>query len=492
MDRASIQERFGIVGSSDAIKNVIDRARQVAKTDITVLLQGESGVGKELIAQAIHELSVRRHEPMVVVNCGAIPEGLIESELFGAEKGAYTGAVQKRVGYFEEADGSTIFLDEIGEMPKEAQVRLLRVLETGKFSRVGSSQQQETDVRIVAATNKDLAEEVQAGRFRKDLYYRLSTVLIDIPPLRDRREDILPIFETFLHRFSKEYNSPGKRVTDEAEDLLRGYHWPGNVRELRNVAEQAVVLLREEELDVDEVRPLLRDIGEGSTKLMRVNRSEQQEERTRNGTAGAGPADEETGIRERELLYRAILEMRMEMRDMKEQIRTLVSNVGMIIPREVAERSDFPGEYDDFVVVRDVDRSEPEPPPREETEVGEMIRDVVYEVDEDEPPRPTRRPSGGEARTSRASRSGRPDAEPSRAGSPANGKEPVESPDVQDARTGESEADEEDLPTLEEAERQLISRALKEYDGNRRKTAQALGISERTLYRKLKDIDEDL
>ena len=184
MDRASIQERFGIVGSSDAIKNVIDRARQVAQTDITVLLQGESGVGKELIAQAIHELSVRRHEPLVVVICGAIPEGLIESELFGAEKGAYTGAVQKRVGYFEEADGSTIFLDEIGEMPKEAQVRLLRVLETGRFSRVGSSQQQETDVRIVAATNKDLAEEVQAGRFRKDLYYRLSTVLIDIPPLR--------------------------------------------------------------------------------------------------------------------------------------------------------------------------------------------------------------------------------------------------------------------------------------------------------------------
>jgi len=492
MDRASIQERFGIVGSSDAIKNVIDRARQVAKTDITVLLQGESGVGKELIAQAVHELSVRRHEPMVVVNCGAIPEGLIESELFGAEKGAYTGAVQKRVGYFEEADGSTIFLDEIGEMPKAAQVRLLRVLETGTFSRVGSSQQQETDVRIVAATNKDLAEEVKAGRFRKDLYYRLSTVLIDIPPLRDRREDILPIFETFLHRFSKEYNSPGKRVTDEAEDLLRGYHWPGNVRELRNVAEQAVVLLREEELDVDEIRPLLRDIGEGSTKLMRVDRSEQQEERTRNGTAGAGPGDEETGIRERELLYRAILEMRMEMRDMKEQIHTLVSNVGMIIPREVAERSDFPGEYDDFVVVRDVDRSEPEPSPREETEVGEMIRDVVYEVDEDEPPRPTRRSSGGHARASRASRSGRPDPKPSRPESPANGKEPVESPDVQDARTGESEADDEELPTLEEAEQQLISRALKEYDGNRRKTAQALGISERTLYRKLKDIDEDL
>jgi len=487
MDRASIQERFGIVGSSDAIKNVIDRARQVAKTDITVLLQGESGVGKELIAQAIHELSVRRHEPMVVVNCGAIPEGLIESELFGAEKGAYTGAVQKRVGYFEEADGSTIFLDEIGEMPKAAQVRLLRVLETGTFSRVGSSQQQETDVRIVAATNKDLAEEVKAGRFRKDLYYRLSTVLVDIPPLRARREDILPIFETFLHRFSKEYNSPGKRVTEEGKDLLRGYHWPGNVRELRNVAEQAVVLLREEELDVDEIRPLLRDIGEGSTKLMRVDRPEHEEQ----ARGGPGAADEETGIRERELLYRAILEMRMEMRDMKEQIRTLVSNVGMIIPREVAERSDFPGDYDDFVVVRDVDRSEPEPPPREETEVGEMIRDVVYEVDEDDGPRPARPASGRASGLSRSSRSDRSGSGSARSASPANGKEPVESPGIQDADAA-AEEDDEELPTLEEAEQQLISRALKEYDGNRRKTAQALGISERTLYRKLKDIDEDL
>ncbi len=489
MDRASIQERFGIVGSSDAIKNVIDRARQVAQTDITVLLQGESGVGKELIAQAIHELSVRRHEPLVVVNCGAIPEGLIESELFGAEKGAYTGAVQKRVGYFEEADGSTIFLDEIGEMPKEAQVRLLRVLETGRFSRVGSSQQQETDVRIVAATNKDLAEEVQAGRFRKDLYYRLSTVLIDIPPLRDRREDILPIFETFLHRFSKEYNSPGKRITEAAGEVLTGYHWPGNVRELRNVAEQAVVLLRDEELDDDDIRPLLRDVG-GSTDLMRVERPEQQEQGP--GTAsGASAAGEEAGIRERELLYRAILEMRMEMRDMKEQIRTLVSNVGMIIPREVVERTDFPGDYDDFVVVRDVDPSEPDSPPREETEVGEMIRDVVYEVDEEDAPRSSRRaaerPSAPRHPSSAPAESDRTASR-----SPANGTQAVESADVQNASTDEQEAGDEDLPTLEEAEKQLISRALKKFDGNRRKTAQALGISERTLYRKLKDIDEDL
>src|SRR6056297_991601 len=288
MDRASIQERFGIVGESDAIKNVIDRARQVAKTDITVLLQGESGVGKELIAQMLHELSMRRHDPMVVVNCGAIPEGLIESELFGAEKGAYTGAVEKRVGYFEEADGSTIFLDEIGEMPQAAQVRLLRVLETGRFSRVGASQQQQVDVRIVAATNKNLAEEVRAGRFRKDLYYRLSTVLIDIPPLRERTEDILPIFESFLHEFAKEYDSTTKTLTPDAEELLETYRWPGNVRELRNVAEQVAVLLRDDEVAAEELRPLLRNIGQSapSTDLMRVDREQEQRREEETSTGG--------------------------------------------------------------------------------------------------------------------------------------------------------------------------------------------------------------
>ena len=455
MDRASIQERFGIVGSSAAIKNVIDRARQVAKADITVLLEGESGVGKELIAQVLHELSSRRHNPMVVVNCGAIPEGLIESELFGAEKGAYTGAVQKRVGYFEEADGSTIFLDEIGEMPAAAQVRLLRVLETGQFSRVGSSQQQESDVRIVAATNKDLAQEVKAGRFRKDLYYRLSTVLIDIPPLRERKDDIVPIFETFLHRFSKEYNSHGKRVTDDAADLLESYHWPGNVRELRNVAEQAVVLLREETITADVVRPLLRDLGtsEPSTDLMRITPDDASSD------DNGGP----TGVRERELLYRAILEMRMEMREMKDQLGSLMSTIGVVVPRDVAERSDFPGSYDDFVVMGK--RPTPSasdassPPPDEASD--SLIRDVVYEVDEE-----------GAAQTSRE----RPSS------SPAQESSPAAPPTV----------DEDDLPTLEEAEHELISRALKVFDGNRRKTAKALDISERTLYRKLKDIDEDL
>ena len=487
MDRASIQERFGIVGTSDAIKNVIDRARQVAKTDITVLLEGESGVGKELIADVLHELSMRRHERMVVVNCGAIPEGLIESELFGAEKGAYTGAVEKRVGYFEEADGSTIFLDEIGEMPKEAQVRLLRVLETGRFSRVGASQQQQVDVRIVAATNKNLAEEVQAGRFRKDLYYRLSTVLIDIPPLRERPDDVLPIFESVLHEFSTEYNSSHKELTPDAEEVLVSYRWPGNVRELRNVAEQVTVLLREDEVSADELRPLLRDIGEAapSTDLMRVDQEDQQQDE------GASGSDD---IRQRELLYRAILEMRMDLRELKDQMGSLMSNVGVVVPRDVAESGDFPGDYDDFVGVRNPGEAGDvrERPERggeggEGGEVDSLIRDVVYEVDEEGPARPTRR--GGPA-----GRPGPAEREVSDRASKGSDAPPAR-PEEAEARppaAAEPVEEDEDLPTLEEAEKQLISRALKEFDGNRRKTAQALGISERTLYRKLKDIDEDL
>ncbi len=458
MDRASIQERFGIVGSSDAIKNVIDRARQVAKTEITVLLQGESGVGKELIAEMIHEISLRRHESMVIVNCGAIPEGLIESELFGAEKGAYTGAVERRSGYFEEANGSTVFLDEIGEMPQQAQVRLLRVLETGTFSRVGSSQQQQSDARVVAATNKNLAQEVEAGRFRKDLYYRLSTVVIDIPPLRERQKDILPLFEHFLHRFSQKYNSPLKKLTDEAEELLTRHRWPGNVRELRNVAEQSVVLLREETVTADDIRPYLRSMGEGSTstELMRLPRE----------------SDEPGDTRERELLYRAILEMRMEMREMKEELKALRTGIGVAVPREVVERGDFPSGDSNFVIVRDtagaefdVRRSEPGSSPRDPSaDRDSLIEDVAYEIESEDEPAP---PSSG------------PPARSSEAG-PANGQEVA------------PEEEDENLPTLEEAEHELIRQALARYDGNRRRTSEALGISERTLYRKLKDINEDL
>ncbi|MEO1633072.1 MAG: sigma-54 dependent transcriptional regulator [Bacteroidota bacterium] len=260
MDREAFRERFGILGDSDGMRRVVDRIRQVARTEITVLLEGESGVGKELLAQAVHALSSRRHKSLVVVNCGAIPEGLIESELFGAEKGAYTGATSQRTGFFEEANGGTIFLDEIGEMPTQAQVRLLRVLETGQFSRVGSSQVQTTNARVVAATNKNLAESVRRGDFREDLYYRLSTVVIQIPSLRERREDILPLFDHFLHRFTQQYNAQTRRLSDEARELLVRYNWPGNVRELRNVAEQAVVLVPGTRVDADTLRPLLRGL----------------------------------------------------------------------------------------------------------------------------------------------------------------------------------------------------------------------------------------
>ena len=444
MDRASIQERFGIIGSSPALRNVIDRMRQVADTDITILIQGESGVGKELVAEACHALSTRRHEPLIIVNCGAIPEGLMESELFGAEKGAYTGAVEKRKGYFEEADGGTIFLDEIGEMPTAAQVRLLRVLESGEFSRVGSSTTKKTNVRILAATNKDLGREVEAGRFREDLYYRLSTVIITIPPLRERTEDIMPIFEHFVHRLSQKYNTPVRQLTDEARQQLMDYRWPGNARELRNVAEQVVVLLQGERVTADDIRPYLRGVSaqKGTSSLMPIKRDSNQEE-------GSG--------REREFIYRALLELRMEMRELKEEVSQLASNVGVAVPREAVKHNQARSDRTDFVIVRSPD----------EEEYASFIRDVPYELEGEERSLP---PYEGEAT-------------------------PASSQQQDETTTPEEPADQErseELPTLEDAEHQLIAEALQRFDGNRRQTAKALGISERTLYRKLKDIEVDL
>ncbi|MEX0821378.1 MAG: sigma 54-interacting transcriptional regulator [Rhodothermales bacterium] len=447
MDRESIQERFGIIGRSASLRNVIDRMRQVAKTDITVLVQGESGVGKELVAQAIHGLSSRRHEPLIIVNCGAIPEGLIESELFGAEKGAYTGSVERRTGYFEDADGGTIFLDEIGEMPQPAQVRLLRVLENGQFTRVGSSQVRYADARIIAATNKDLAQEVRTGRFREDLYYRLSTVLIDIPPLRERKEDILPLLETFLHRFAQKYNSPVKQLAEDARELVLHYHWPGNVRELRNVAEQIEVLLRGETVDAEDIRPYLRGVTarDAGTDLMPVSRDEH------------GDPNE---ARERELIYRALLELRMEVREMREEMKAMASTRGGIaVPRDLFEQEGRTSEGD-YVLVRGSKRDD----------YAKLIEDAAYEIENDD---------GG----------------PSSANASTNGG--GDAPDGE-RRNREEDADEaasagqEELPTIEDAEQQLIARALKQFEGNRRKTAKALGISERTLYRKLKDLEEEL
>ena len=421
MDRESIQERFGIVGRSMALRNVIDRVRQVAGTDITVLVQGESGTGKELIAEAIHGLSARRHQPFIIVNCGAIPEGLIESELFGAEKGAYTGAVERRTGYFEQSDRGAIFLDEIGEMPPAAQIRLLRVLETGKFTRIGASKEHKVDVRIVAATNKDLAHEVRAGRFREDLYYRLSTVLVEIPPLRQRSEDILPILETFLHRFARKYDSPVKHLSDDARELLLRYRWPGNVRELRNVAEQIEVLIRDKEVTAADIRPYLRGVRteQDRSELLPVVRN----------TSG-----DSADAREREMIYRALLELRSQVRRMWEEMKKRGSVSG-----------DGPEEY----------------PP--------LIEDVAYEIEADE------------VVGLRGS------------GNVGNGKQDIQEPErVRDEPEDAVAEAEETFPTLEAAERELIARALKTFDGNRRKTARTLGISERTLYRKLKEFEGDL
>ncbi len=431
MDRQAVQERFGIVGTSPALQHVIDRVRQVARTDITVLIEGESGVGKELIANAIHEISPRRHRPMKIINTGAIPEGLIESELFGAEKGAYTGASEKRTGFFEDADGGTVFLDEIGEMPLAAQVRLLRVLENGAFSRVGSSTLRKTDVRVLVATNKNLGREVEARRFREDLYYRISTVIIKIPPLRERKEDILPIFETFLHQLAQKYGSSLRRLDEGALELLQRYRWPGNAREIRNVAEQVVVLHRGTLVTADDIRPFLRGVTAGAPGVALLPVS------TR---AAAGERDE---ARERELIYRALLEMRLELRDLKEQVARLVAGLSRAAPREVFEQGDLPGERRDYVILGETDPAN----------YGSFIEDVAYEIESDEAP-------------------------------PTNGHR---------AETAETlSAKEPSLPTLEAAEFDLIIRALKFFEGNRRQTAKALGISERTLYRKLKELDEDL
>src|ERR1700743_1155931 len=242
MEIQSIKNRFGIIGNSPALTFALQVAAQVSNTDLNVLIFGESGVGKEVFSQIIHSLSGRKHNPFIAVNCGAIPEGTIDSELFGHEKGSFTGAVDSRKGYFETVNGGTIFLDEIGEMPLGTQARLLRVLETGEYIRVGSSKVQKTDVRVIAATNKELLQFALNGRFREDLYYRLNTVPIRVPALRDRKEDVDLLFRKFATDFSDKYKSPPIHLNSEAKSMLQNYSWPGNVRELKNIAEQISVL----------------------------------------------------------------------------------------------------------------------------------------------------------------------------------------------------------------------------------------------------------
>ncbi|MBW7887914.1 MAG: sigma-54-dependent Fis family transcriptional regulator [Bacteroidetes bacterium] len=305
LDRKQFQKKYGIIGSSLEIQEVVQIVQHVAPTDITVLITGESGVGKEIVAQAIHNAGNRSKKEMVTVNCGAIPEGIIESELFGHEKGSFTGAVGERKGYFELADGGTIFLDEIGELPPATQVKFLRILENGEFLRVGSSVARKVDVRVIAATNKDLEQEVRNGNFRQDLYYRLRSVNIRIPPLRDRREDIPELFEKFVAEFSERNNIPFNGITPEAMTELQNYYWQGNVRELRNVVESMLVIERGKKIEVDDVRRYLHTEHSGAQRML--------------------PAllQKHNDFDERQLILRALIDMKADILELKNMIASI-------------------------------------------------------------------------------------------------------------------------------------------------------------------------
>lgn len=426
MDRQVFQEKFGLTGKSDAIRQVVDKIMQVSGTDITVLLQGESGVGKDVTARAIHSVSNRNKNDLVIVNCGAIPEGIIESELFGHEKGAFTGAHEARKGYFEKANGGTIFLDEIGDTPKNVQVKLLRVLESGEFFRVGSSKMYTTDVRVIAATNKDLWELVREGVFREDLYYRLDTVKIKLPPLRDRKEDIIPIFRKFVAEFSSRYDSVFQGFSDDARELLTFYRWPGNVRELRNVAEQLVVLEKSQFIDKDRLQKYLkgRQFHGSTDNLPILSRKVEQEYSFKEKE----PQHVDVG-----LIYKALVDMRSDLSDLKKMIANLI----------YTSMSDKPVKALPPAIERNIDPNE----------VSVHMNDFFDE-----------------------NNLGIRSDEKRRVESAA---EVNEEEDIESFFTGNR------IPSIEEAEKFLISQALTRFDGNRRKASEALGVSERTLYRKL-------
>jgi transcriptional regulator with PAS, ATPase and Fis domain len=394
-----LKNRFRIIGNSPLLDRVIDIARQVAATDLSVLITGESGTGKEVFPQIIHQLSPRKHNQYIAVNCGAIPEGTIDSELFGHEKGSFTGAHDARKGYFEVANGGTIFLDEVAELPLPTQVRLLRVLETGEFIRVGSSKVMKTDVRIVAATNITMLQHIEKGRFREDLYYRLNTVPLSIPPLRDRKEDIPLLFRKFSTDFADKYKMPPIKLTPEAEELLINYYWKGNVRQLKNVTEQISVIEKNREIDAKTLAPYLPD---GSTVTLPTLFKQ-------DGVNGGG-----SEFSERELLYKVLFEMRRDMFDLKKVVLGLLDNeerISTTIPQGTAK-----------IIHRLND--EIQPAEKEKVQVHS-----VHKIEESQ--------------------------------------------------------------SLDEKEKTYIKTILDKHRGNRRAASKELGISERTMYRKIKDYHLD-
>ena len=309
MNLQDIKQRFGIIGNNPLLDRAIDVARQVAPTDLSVLINGESGTGKEVFPQIIHQNSSRKHGQYIAVNCGAIPEGTIDSELFGHEKGAFTGAHEARKGYFEVADGGTIFLDEVGELPLSTQARLLRVLETGEYIRVGSSKVQKTNVRVVAATNINFNTAIEKGKFREDLFYRLNTVPINLPPLRERKEDIFLIFRKFANDFATKYRMPAVKLTPEAEHALVNYYWPGNVRQLKNITEQISIIEKERDITLDGLLMYLPNYQTNKLPVL-----------TNASSGNAGVAD----MNERDLLYKVLFEMKKDLNDLKKVVHDIV------------------------------------------------------------------------------------------------------------------------------------------------------------------------
>lgn len=410
MEIQQVKQRFGIIGNALLLNRALEVATQVAPTDISVLVTGESGTGKEIIPQVIHQLSSRKHGEYIAVNCGAIPEGTIDSELFGHEKGSFTGASGSRKGYFEVADGGTIFLDEVAELPMQTQVRLLRVLETGEFIRVGSSKPIKTDVRVVAATNENMMQAITSGKFREDLFYRLSTVPISLPPLRKRGDDIHLLFRKFASDFADKYRMPNIKLSEEAIDMLIHYSWPGNIRQLKNLVEQISVIETAREIDGVILRGYLPLERENSPAII--------------------DKESKNSINERELMYKFLFDMKKDLTELKKLVIDLIPNDGSL---DLSK---------DQVSV-----------------VNRLYRDI-------------------EAPTVSSQRNLPPAAAVQ------------ESYDYQNESHEDSYETHEEVEeslSLEDREKELIQKALQKHKGKRKYAASELGISERTLYRKIKE-----
>ncbi|WP_299684997.1 sigma-54 dependent transcriptional regulator [uncultured Dokdonia sp.] len=419
------KQRFGIIGDDPKLNRAIEKAIQVAPTDISVLVTGESGVGKESIPKIIHSLSHRKHNKYIAVNCGAIPEGTIDSELFGHEKGAFTGATQTRSGYFEVADGGTIFLDEVGELPLPTQVRLLRVLENGEFLKVGSSKTQKTDVRIVAATNVHMFEAIKEGKFREDLYYRLSTVEINLPPLRERKNDIHLLFRKFASDFAMKYKMPTIRLDELATQLLVQYRWSGNIRQLRNVAEQISVLEQNRSITADTIRNYLPDTG---SKLPAVIEKKESSDFSN----------------EREILYKVLFDMKADLNDLKKLTLELMKNGNTADVREENES-----------LINKIYNKE------DSYDTANEVMEVLHIPEQATPATPV---------------------------TPITSPLPTQEI-KEDPYHFAEEIEEEETLSLHDKELELIKKSLERHNGKRKAAADELGISERTLYRKIKQFD---